>query len=102
MNYAAFGEALRTHRKRQHLTQEEVAEKADISASFLGHLERGTRVASIDTLLSLCNALAVTPNDLLACDLTASPAELPEEITISPRALLQRIAQMLQKQEFPG
>lgn len=102
MNYAAFGEALRAHRKRQHLTQEEVAEKADISASFLGHLERGTRVASIDTLLSLCNALAVTPNDLLTCDLTASPAELPEEITISPRALLQRIAQMLQKQEFPG
>ena len=102
MNYAAFGEALRAHRKRQHLTQEEVAEKADISASFLGHLERGTRVASIDTLLSLCNALAVTPNDLLACDLTVSPAELPEEITISPRALLQRIAQMLQKQEFPG
>ena len=89
MNYAAFGEALRAHRKRQHLTQEEVAEKADISASFLGHLERGSRIASIDTLVALCNTLKTSPQYLLGASLDDDIDEhMPASLSSENRARL--------------
>lgn len=77
MNYIALGERIRQRRKALRLTQADLAEQADISASFLGHIERGSRVLSVQTLLLLCRALQTTPDALLAADLLAPPAELP-------------------------
>ena len=57
VNYRAMGQRVRAARKRQHMTQQALAEKADISLSFLGHIERGTRIASVETLVSICAAL---------------------------------------------
>ena len=50
---------------QKKLTQEQLAERAGISTSFLGHIERGTRKASLDTVIRLCNALKVSPSILL-------------------------------------
>ena len=47
------------------ITQEKLSERAGISLSFLGHIERGTRKASLDTVVKLCNALKVSPSILL-------------------------------------
>ena len=69
MDCRSFGKKVRSFSKARRLTQEALAEMADISASFLGHIERGTRAASIDTLISLCNALNVSPQILLSADL---------------------------------
>ena len=41
------------------MTQEQLAERAGISTSFVGHIERGTRVASLCTLYSICAVLGV-------------------------------------------
>jgi len=38
---------------------------AELSVSFYGHLERGTRKASIETLLALARVLETTPDTLL-------------------------------------
>ena len=65
MNYRDMGMRIRTIRRQRGLTQEELAEQVGISASFLGHLERGTRVASLETLVTLCNTLDVNPDYLL-------------------------------------
>ena len=70
MDYKDLGARIRTIRRQKPLTQEELAEQAGISASFLGHIERGTRIASLDTLVALCNTLGVTPDYLLAASLT--------------------------------
>lgn len=101
MDYTAFGQQIRRIRKQRRLTQEQLAEQIDMSASFLGHIERGTRVASIDTLMKLCAVLAVTPNDLLGDELLAQAAELPETVSISPRQLLSTVAAWLRAQENP-
>lgn len=101
MDYIAFGQRIRRIRKQNRLTQEELAEQAGISASFLGHIERGSRIASLETLMQLCRALAVSPNDLLGEPLTAQVGELPEVITISPAALMEGIATLLRKQKIP-
>lgn len=54
------GKRIRTRRLQLGLTQEQLAEKADISISFLGHIERGTRVASLMTMTRICMALGVS------------------------------------------
>lgn len=101
MDYIAFGQRIRRIRKEKSLTQEALAEQVGISASFLGHIERGSRIASLETLMQLCRALAVSPNDLLGEPLVARVGELPESITISPAALMESIATLLRKQKIP-
>ena len=36
-----------------------------VTGSFIGHIERGEKKASVDTVVALCNALAVSPTMLL-------------------------------------
>lgn len=100
MDYIAFGQRVRRFRKQKRLTQEALAEQVGISASFIGHIERGSRIASLETLMQLCRALAVSPNDLLGEQLTAQGGELPKSITLSPAALMDDIATLLRKQNI--
>ena len=100
MDYYAMGQRIRRLRRQKGLTQEQLAELVELSPSFLGHIERGSRVASLETLMKLCTALEVTPNDLLGGTLSAAAGDLPERITISPNVLLDGIAEMLRNQEI--
>ena len=99
MDYIALGRHIRRYRVEQNLTQEQMAESAVITASFLGHLERGTRVASLQTLMNICAALEVTPNDLLGEYARRHTSETPVRVTIDPDRLLQEIALLLRMQE---
>lgn len=67
MDYTALGNRIEKLRRQRRLTQEQLAEQAGISAAFMGHIERGTRVASLATLVAICNALEASPEYLL-CD----------------------------------
>lgn len=44
---------------------------------FHGHIERGTRIASIDTLVSICNVLSVSPCLLLGASLSENAVDFP-------------------------
>ena len=81
MNYKDLGRRIRMLRQKQHMTQEQLAEKIDMSASFLGHIERGSRVASLETLVKLCNVLDTNPGFLLAASLTCDTAYTPTGLT---------------------
>ena len=81
MNYKDLGRRIRSLRQKQHLTQEQLAEKIDMSASFLGHIERGSRVASLETLVKLCNVLDTNPGFLLAASLTCDASYMPTGLT---------------------
>lgn len=52
-----MGEHLRTWRKMQQLKAEEVAQKAGISRTTLGKLERGETSVSFGAVLSVADAL---------------------------------------------
>lgn len=56
---------LRTQRP-ERWTQEDLAERARISVSFLSMIERGERIAHVETLASLAEALAVPLSELFA------------------------------------
>jgi len=77
-NYVSMGARIRELRKKKRLTQERLAERVDISTPFLGHIERGNRTPSLETLVRIANALETTL-DVLLCDLITirSPANIP-------------------------
>lgn len=56
----AFGALLKQHRTHAGLTQEKLAERAEMSARGVMHLEHGDRQPYPDTLLRLIEALALT------------------------------------------
>ena len=92
VDYKDLGHRVRTLRRMKDLTQEELAEKLDISASFLGHIERGTRKASLDTVVKLSNALKVSPNFLLQDSLDDGLLDFEVQITPNQRRLLREIS----------
>lgn len=56
---------LRTQRAEKW-TQEDLAERAQISVSFLSMIERGERMPHVETLASIAQALDVTLSELFA------------------------------------
>jgi ribosome-binding protein aMBF1 (putative translation factor) len=60
-----FGQALRAERKAQELTQQSVAFAADLSLTYVGEIERGERMISLDTLVRLSKALKITPAEFI-------------------------------------
>jgi len=52
-----LGEGIRKHRKLAGLTQERLAEKVDINPVYMGQIERGYRVPTVDVLLRIARAL---------------------------------------------
>jgi len=70
MDYVGLGTRIRKQRKTMQMTQDKLAELAGISLSFLGHIERGTRTASLDTIVRLANVMRVSTDFLLADSLT--------------------------------
>lgn len=89
IDYKDFGMRVRELRRKHGLTQEELAEQAGISTSFMGHIERGSRVASLETLVLLCNALKASPEYFLEASLEDDIARhMPAEFTPEKRAKL--------------
>ena len=78
--YAAIGKRIRRLRKKQKLTQEKLAEMVDISLSFMGHIERGTRVLSVDTLCRIARALNCSADELLGIGVSDQPGITRNEI----------------------
>lgn len=68
MDYAEMGNRIRKARKEKRMTQEQLAEAAEISTQFVGHIERGTKVPSVKTLYSICKALEKTMDSMAAGD----------------------------------
>ena len=62
---AQFGRVVRQHRERLGLTQEQLAELAGISATYVGFIERGDSVPTLTIVLQLAGALELRPAELL-------------------------------------
>jgi DNA-binding XRE family transcriptional regulator len=56
---------LRRKRHDQHMTQEELAERAGLSTRYVGAIERGDVSASVTVLGQIAEALGVEPGELL-------------------------------------
>ena len=60
-----LGEAVRSRRKEAGLSQEKLAEKADLSTVFISRIERGVESPTVDNLVKIAKALGVRVQDLV-------------------------------------
>lgn len=76
LDYKGIGKRIRQVRKAKEWTQGELAEKCGISMSFMGHIERGTRIMSLETFVNLCRTLEADAGELLWGDVHPSDTVL--------------------------
>lgn len=64
--YGVFSRNIKIYRKQSHLTQEMLAEKADLSISYIKQIESGNEFknVSLTAMLKLSKALGITVRDL--------------------------------------
>lgn len=65
MNYEEIGKRVRKYRKLKNLSQEQLAEKIDISTTHMSHIETGSTKLSLQVLVDLSRVLEVNTDDLL-------------------------------------
>lgn len=61
-----FGDSVRQERKRQGISQEQLALRAEVNRTYMGGVERGEENISLLTIHKLCAVLKVKPSELLA------------------------------------
>lgn len=65
MDKEAVGLKIRLTRVRENMTQEQLAEKADISSSYISAIERGKQSVSLEYVDRIAEALHVPVTELL-------------------------------------
>lgn len=65
IDYSVIGERLKKARKEKGLTQEQLAEKIDVSIAFLSRIERGSSQINLKRLSQVCEILEITEGDIL-------------------------------------
>lgn len=61
----AFGMKVRMRRFEIEMTQEQLAEKANLHPTYVGSVERGERNIALENIIALANALGCSPRDLM-------------------------------------
>jgi transcriptional regulator with XRE-family HTH domain len=98
-----LGTTAREARLRLGLTQQEVAEQAELVTEVYGRLERGHMLPSLPTLMRLCLVLRLDANTLLGFSTSEPPVwlEQPPAPSSEPpvvRRLLRVVRQLTPKQ----
>ena len=84
MDYIALGGRIKNKRLELNLTQEQLAEKLELSAVYIGQIERGERKMTIETLVKLANTLNSSIEELLKDSTTTNiNARLNELVNIA-------------------
>ncbi len=65
IDYSAIGKRIALIRKQNGITQEQLAEKAELSNVYISHIENSRSIPSLETLMKICSALDTTPDELL-------------------------------------
>ncbi|MBQ1931273.1 MAG: helix-turn-helix transcriptional regulator [Lachnospiraceae bacterium] len=65
MDYEKIGQEIRSHRKKNMLSQEQLAEMIGISVTHMSHIETGSTKLSLQVLVDLAKALQVSADTLL-------------------------------------
>jgi transcriptional regulator with XRE-family HTH domain len=61
----SFADVLRKHRKNKKITQETLAEKADIASKMVSLIERGTINPSLNLMDSIAHGLGISLSKLI-------------------------------------
>lgn len=65
MNYESIGKNIRKYRSSKKMRQEDLAELTGLSTTYVGMVERGEKIPSLETFLSILNALNISADMVL-------------------------------------
>lgn len=66
MQLDSIGKHIRYYRLDKKMRQEDLAEKAGLSTNYIGMVERGEKMPSLESFITLTNALNVSADMILA------------------------------------
>lgn len=65
MDLVDVGKRIKQKRMAQKMTQEQLAERTNLSVAYIGMLERGKRTPSLETFIVIADELNATADELL-------------------------------------
>ncbi len=65
MDYYEIGQRIRKYRKALGMSQEQLAERADISVTHMSHIETGNTKLSLQVLVDIADALGESTDIIL-------------------------------------
>ena len=80
INFKIIGKRIKEVRKAQGISQEKLAELADLSTQYMGQIETAARKASLTSLVKISNALNVSLDELLYGNRPDRPGEMQSEL----------------------
>ena len=80
INYQAIGLRIQKARKKKKLTQGELAEIVDVTATHISHIENGATKLGLPTIVDIANALDTTVDRLLCDSLRTASQEYKNEL----------------------
>ena len=80
INFENIARKLKEVRLSKGLTQEYIADMADVNTSHISNIENNRVKVSLSTLLQICNALGVTVDYVLSDEYTEASSALDHEI----------------------
>lgn len=102
MDLKAIGTRIKKARESNHLTQEQLAEKVNLSSTHISVVERGIKAPKLETFVDIANALGVTSDFLLmdvlddSQQITAISIEISEYLKDLPLKEQKRILKIIQ------
>ena len=81
IDYSVIGSRIKQARLAKNMTQEDLADKIDISVAFLSRVERGNSHINLKRLNQLCDLLDVSEGYLLSGASSSSENYLDKEFT---------------------
>ena len=106
-DYNVIGRRIKAARIQQRLTQEELADKIDVSVAFMSRIERGQSAINLKRLTQIAEILKVSPGYLLTGSNTASKDYLREDFkqvlekcTPEKQRLIYAISELISRSDF--
>ena len=87
MDKHLLGNRIKVVRAEKGYTQSELAQLAGISNVYLGEIERGMKMPSLNSFIKIVQALAVSADDLLRDELPSGERYIYDELTVKLKGL---------------
>lgn len=66
MKLDTIGKNIRKFREIKKLRQEDLAEKTDLTTNYIGMIERGEKIPSLETFINILNSLGISADMVLS------------------------------------
>lgn len=82
VDHRQIGYRIKEVREQNNFSQAELAEKTELSVSYISHIENAKRKASLESIIRIVNALGITIDELLAGVQMHNPTAYQTDIDI--------------------